>query len=151
MREIGLCEEVMTVRVAYADPPYLGCAGLYKKENPNAAEVNHPLLIRHLIDEYPDGWALSLHEPSLPDILDMLRAAGLKRSDYRIMPWVKPFASFKPGVTIAYAWEPVIVRGGASGHANSRPSVIGSQPTSPCRRVSPVRNHRSSATGCSRC
>ena len=28
------------------------------------------------------------------------------------MAWVKPFASFKPGVTVAYAWEPIIVRGG---------------------------------------
>jgi hypothetical protein len=28
------------------------------------------------------------------------------------MAWVKPFASFKPGVNPAYAWEPVIVRGG---------------------------------------
>jgi len=28
------------------------------------------------------------------------------------MAWVKPFASFKPNVNPAYAWEPVIVRGG---------------------------------------
>ena len=28
------------------------------------------------------------------------------------MAWVKPFASFKPGVGLAYAWEPVILRGG---------------------------------------
>jgi hypothetical protein len=32
--------------------------------------------------------------------------------DVRVMPWVKPFAVFKPNVGVAYAWEPVIVRGG---------------------------------------
>jgi hypothetical protein len=30
----------------------------------------------------------------------------------RVMSWVKPFASFKPNVGVAFAWEPVIVRGG---------------------------------------
>jgi hypothetical protein len=28
------------------------------------------------------------------------------------MAWVKPFCVFKPGVGVAYAWEPVIVQGG---------------------------------------
>jgi hypothetical protein len=49
---------------------------------------------------------MSLHEPSLRVILPMCPL------DARVMPWVKPFASFKPGVGVAYAWEPVIVRGG---------------------------------------
>jgi hypothetical protein len=31
----------------------------------------------------------------------------------RIGAWVKPFASFKPGVNPAYAWEPVILWQGA--------------------------------------
>ena len=30
--------------------------------------------------------------------------------DVRIAAWVKPFASFKRGVTPAYAWEPVIYK-----------------------------------------
>lgn len=30
----------------------------------------------------------------------------------RIAAWVKPFASFKPNVTRAYTWEPVIFCGG---------------------------------------
>lgn len=33
-------------------------------------------------------------------------------ADTRIGAWVKPFASFKPGVNPAYAWEPVLFRGG---------------------------------------
>jgi hypothetical protein len=32
--------------------------------------------------------------------------------DVRVGSWVKPFASFKPNVNPAYAWEPVIFRGG---------------------------------------
>ena len=31
---------------------------------------------------------------------------------WRVAAWVKPFASFKPGVNPAYAWEPVIFAGG---------------------------------------
>jgi hypothetical protein len=32
--------------------------------------------------------------------------------DVRVGAWVKPFAAFKKNVTRAYAWEPVIFRGG---------------------------------------
>ena len=87
---------------AYADPPYVGCAGLY----PERTEVDHPGLIRTLVDSYPDGWALSGSAPSLKYLL------SLCPDDVRVMPWVKPFAVYKPNVGVAYAWEPVIVRGG---------------------------------------
>ncbi|MEB8637972.1 hypothetical protein P4H32_30385 [Bacillus cereus] len=90
------------MKIAYADPPYIGCAHLY----PEKTEVDHVDLITKLVDEYPDGWALSLHTPSLQYIL------SLCPSDVRVMAWVKPFAVFKPNVGLAYAWEPVIIRGG---------------------------------------
>jgi len=93
---------VSNVRVAYADPPYIGCAHFY----PENEEVDHAQLIARLCDEFPDGWALSLHSPSLRIILPMCP------DDVRVMAWVKPFAAFKPNVNPAYAWEPVIVRGG---------------------------------------
>jgi hypothetical protein len=32
--------------------------------------------------------------------------------DCRVSAWVKPFAVFKPNVGVAYAWEPIIWRGG---------------------------------------
>jgi hypothetical protein len=35
--------------------------------------------------------------------------------DARVAAWVKPFAIFKPNVNPAYAWEPVIFRGGRRG------------------------------------
>ena len=91
------------MRFAYADPPYQGQAKLYSNED-IAKEVNYELLIAYL-NEF-DGWALSLSSPSLRTILPMCP------DDVRVMAWVKPFASFKPGVGLAYAWEPVIVRGG---------------------------------------
>ncbi len=90
------------MRIAYADPPYVG----QSKKHYGGVEVNHRLLIAHLCDEFPDGWALSLHAPSLRDLLPLCPP------DCRVSPWVKPFAVFKPGVNPAYAWEPVIWRGG---------------------------------------
>lgn len=92
------------VRFAYADPPYIGQAK--KHYGPDAKEVNHPLLIAHL--ETFDAWALSLSTPTLRTILPLCPA------DVRVAAWVKPFASFKPGVNPAFCWEPVIVRGGRS-------------------------------------
>ena len=99
------------MRFAYADPPYLGLAvAFYGDRHPEAAVYDtvegHRNLIERLCAEYPDGWAMSLHEPALRTILNLCPP------DVRVMPWVKPFASFKPGVGVAYAWEPVIVRGG---------------------------------------
>jgi hypothetical protein len=98
------------VRFAYADPPYLGLAArFYGDRHPDAADYDRPEAHQALIDRLSaefDGWALSLHSPSLKVILPMCP------DDVRVMAWVKPFASFKPGVRVAYAWEPVIVRGG---------------------------------------
>lgn len=98
------------VRFAYADPPYLGLARLYAGLHPEAMiwddAATHQALIARLCAEYPDGWALSLHSPSLHIILPMCP------EDVRVGAWVKPFCSYKPGVPIAYAWEPIIFRGG---------------------------------------
>jgi hypothetical protein len=90
------------MKFAYADPPYMGCA----KKYPEKQEVNHSELIDRLTADYPDGWALSLSSPSLRYLLPLCPA------DVRVMAWVKPFAIYKPNVGVAYAWEPVIVRGG---------------------------------------
>lgn len=104
-------EGIGSMKFAYADPPYLGCGEkLYGDMHENAADFDdpgtHEKLIERLCDEFPDGWAMSLHSPSLRIILPMCP------DDVRVMAWVKPFAVFKANVTVAYAWEPVIVRGG---------------------------------------
>jgi hypothetical protein len=92
------------MKFAYADPPYLGQAK--KHYGPDAREVNHAQLINYLCEHYPDGWALSCSSPSLRTILPLCP------EDVRIAAWVKPFCAFKKGVRPAYAWEPVIFRGG---------------------------------------
>ena len=98
------------MRFAYADPPYLGLARQFYGDHPEAHVYDtiegHAALIERLSSSYPDGWAMSLHSPSLREILPLCPA------DVRVMAWVKPFCSFKPGIGVAYAWEPVIVRGG---------------------------------------
>lgn len=98
------------MRFAYADPPYLGCGALYAAHHADALDWNdveaHRRLIERLGDEYPDGWALSLSTPSMKHLLPLCPV------DVRIGSWVKPFAVFKPNVNPAYAWEPVIFRGG---------------------------------------
>lgn len=94
------------MRFAYADPPYLGCAAkLYGDATYDAPEA-HGALIARLCEEYPDGWALSCHTPSLSVLLPMCPEG------VRVAAWVKPFAVFKPNVHPAYAWEPVLFMGG---------------------------------------
>lgn len=92
------------MRFAYADPPYIGQAKIYRAHPDYAGEVDHAELVARLVRDYPDGWALSCSSPTLREILPLCP------DDVRVMAWVKPFASFKPNVNPAYTWEPVIVR-----------------------------------------
>jgi len=98
------------MRFAYADPPYLGYSSFYADLHPDAMDYDDPAthraLIERLCDEFKDGWVLSMTSGNLHDILPMCPKAA------RIAPWVKPFASFKPGVNPGYAWEPVVFMGG---------------------------------------
>lgn len=136
---------------AYADPPYLGCGRLYAEHHPNALDWNEPAthrrLIEQLCDEYSDGWAMSLSSPSLNTLLPMCP------SDARVGAWVKPFAIFKPNVNPAYAWEPVIFRGGrrrtreqdtirdwVSANITLKRGLTGAKPRDFCRWVFGVLN-----------
>lgn len=94
------------MRLGYADPPYPGCAHLYKDHPDYAGEVDHLRLLEQLV-QY-DGWVLHTSSVALPDICRMLVQYGA--GGYRVMAWVKPFAAFKRNVSVAYAWEPVIVK-----------------------------------------
>lgn len=111
------------MKFAYADPPYYGLAAkFYAHLHPDAADYDrletHAALIQRLCDEFPDGWAMSLHAPSLRDILPLCPR------DVRVMAWVKPFVSFKPNVFPAYCWEPVLLRGGRKRpHGSKTPHV----------------------------
>jgi len=136
------------MRFAYADPPYIGQAKRHYSKEEIAKEVNHELLIAYL-NEF-DGWALSLSSPTLKTILPMCP------DDVRVMAWVKPFASFKPNVPVAYAWEPVIVRGGrkrsrteptvrdwVSENITLRRGLAGAKPVGFCRWMFDVLNVQS--------
>ena len=91
------------MRVAYADPPYVGQAKKFYAKHPDyAGEVDQAALVARLVREFPDGWALSCHVNSLRTILPLCHES------VRVAAWVKPFAFFKPGVAPKYAWEPVL-------------------------------------------
>lgn len=118
------------MRIAYADPPYLGCCRLYEHHHPDGQcwddVATHAALIERLCQDFPDGWALSATSVSLRTILPLCPA------DVRVAAWVKPFCAFKRGVRPAYAWEPVIFRGGrnpSAGHSHPPPKKGGAQTT----------------------
>lgn len=119
------------MKFAYADPPYIGQA----KRHYQCAEIDHCELIARINSEFPDGWALSASSPSLRLILPMCP------EDVRIAAWVKSFCAFKRGVRPAYAWEPVIYRGGrnpVNGHAAAIPEKNGKQTTPKDFIVEPI-------------
>lgn len=90
-------------RLGYADPPYPGCAHLYKDHPDYGGEVDHRELIDRLEREF-DGWVLHSSATAIPQIAPMLP------DGVRTMAWVKGFAAFKRNVSVAYAWEPVYVK-----------------------------------------
>ncbi len=94
------------MRIAYADPPYIGCAHLYRNHPDFDGEVDHAELIALLEREY-DGWVL--HASATAESMAVL-APLVKPTGARWMSWVKGFAAFKANVSVAYAWEPVIVK-----------------------------------------
>jgi hypothetical protein len=94
------------MRLAYADPPYIGCAKLYRDQPSYAGEVDHVALIERLQSEF-DGWVL--HASATPTSIAIL-APLVASTGARWMSWVKGFAAFKRNVSVAYAWEPVIVK-----------------------------------------
>jgi len=107
----------MTMRFAYADPPYLGVSYRYP-EHPESARWDDPAAHQALMAELDsgyDGWAFSLSAASLPVLLP-LAPPGI-----RVAAWVKPWAAFKRNVRCAYTWEPVIFRPGRDRSAEGAP------------------------------
>lgn len=130
------------MKVAYADPPYIGQA----KRHYGSEEIDHKKLIERLEAEY-DAWALSASSPSLQEILRYCP------SHVRIGAWVKPFCSFKPNVNPAYAWEPIIfkvgrkrtrkqptVRDWVSCNITLKKGLVGAKPETVCRWLFEILN-----------
>lgn len=97
---------LVPVKIGYADPPYPGCAHLYKDHPDYGGEVDHVDLFRRLQSEF-DGWVL--HTAATPEAIALL-APMVLGSGARWMAWVKPFAAFKRNVPVGYTWEPVLVK-----------------------------------------
>jgi len=99
------------MKFAYADPPYLGNGKRrYAPHHNNASEYDnveaHIKLVNKLIKKYPDGWALSCNPKDLIWLLPFMP------DDVRVCAWTKTFHQIRVNVSIQYAWEPVILRGG---------------------------------------
>lgn len=94
------------MKIGYADPPYPGCAHLYKDHSDYAGEVDHEALIDHLQTQY-DGWVLHTNVPGIR-LLERMR--WLPEAGIRVCGWFKSFAAFKRNVSVAYAWEPVLIK-----------------------------------------
>lgn len=84
------------MRLAYADPPYPGCAHLYVDHPDYDGEVDHEKLIEYLWGF--QGWALSTSAAALQHLLPLCPP------DIRVLAWVK--------CTVNVSWEPVIVKSG---------------------------------------
>lgn len=91
----------VSLRAAYADPPYPGRAHLYRGEASYAGEVDHRELLARLVTF--DGWALSTAEDALQDLLPLCPKG------VRVCPWVKPNAPAPTTAGLHSRWEPVIV------------------------------------------
>ena len=94
------------MKLGYADPPYPGCADMYRDHPDYAGEVDHVALIERLKSEF-DGWVL--HTSATPTAIALL-APLVAATGARWCSWVKGFAAFKRNVSVAYAWEPVIIK-----------------------------------------
>lgn len=94
------------LRLAYADPPYPGNSRRYYGDHEDyAGEVDHSRLVEQLVDEFPDGWALSTSSAALPAVL------ALCPRQVRVAAWVcgeRPVRAYRP----LASWEPVIYFGG---------------------------------------
>jgi hypothetical protein len=87
-------------------PPYPGCAHLYSDHPDYAGEVDHRALVERLERDF-DGWVLHTHVLGLRM---MEREHILPEDGIRICQWIKPFAAFKRNVSVAYAYEPVVIK-----------------------------------------
>lgn len=94
------------MKLGYADPPYIGCAHLYRDHADYGGEVDHALLMDRLQSEF-GGWVL--HAAATPRSMAVL-APLVEKTGARWCTWVKGFAAFKRNVPVGYAWEPVIIK-----------------------------------------
>lgn len=92
----------ISVKFAFADPPYPGQAKKHYGTHPDyAGEVDHRALVEQLATY--DGWALSTAMKSFVSV------AKLLPDDILTLAWIKPIAP-PMGDHRHYSWEPVFLR-----------------------------------------
>jgi hypothetical protein len=106
------------VRLAYADPPYIGQAKRHYSADERCAEVNHGLLISYLREF--DGWALSASSTSIHLIAPMCPEA-------RIGAYCKTWI-WLGSRGVQYSWEPVFFVP-ARAHRSARDTVTERPPS----------------------
>lgn len=74
------------MRLAYADPPYIGCAHLYRGHPDYAGEVDHAALIERLESNF-DGWVLhaSATPTSIATLAPLVAKRDIRRGTYLAM------------------------------------------------------------------
>lgn len=107
------------MKFAYADPPYFKqgkkrYGEFHKEAHIWDSKEAHVALIKRLIEEYPDGWALSCNPANLNWILI--------DEEIRVCAWVKTFHQIRPLSTNQFAWEPLLLFGGRQ-EKNRKPMV----------------------------
>lgn len=80
---------------------------MYKDHADYDGEVDHKRLLERLQDEY-NGFVL--HASATSRSMAELAPLVAKIEGVRWCSWVKGFAAFKRNVSVAYAWEPVIIK-----------------------------------------
>ena len=105
------------MKFAYADPPYYKQGKRLYGDHHEEAQVwddkkAHRDLIKKLVEEYPDGWALSCNPANLSWLLPECPEGT------RVCAWVKTFHQIRP-TTVQYAWEPVLLFGGRKDNKRS--------------------------------
>jgi hypothetical protein len=99
------------MRLAFADPPYPEQAERHYGDHPDyAGEVDHAELLERLMTY--DGWALCTGAVMLPEV------AALCPKGTRVLVWRKD-VMFKPGVSVGFSWEPVLIYGGRRRHRHA--------------------------------
>ena len=97
-----------SLRLAFADPPYVGLSGYYVGHPDYNGEVDHAALVRRLFAY--DGWALACSVESLPYILSLT-------GPRRVASWVRGARTSRARGPVS-SWEAVIYQPARSVVAN---------------------------------
>lgn len=121
------------MRFAYADPPYFKMGKRMYGPFHNEAFVwddkqTHLNLVARLVEDFPDGWALSCNPKDLRFIYPACP------DDARIAVWTKTYHQIRPTST-QYGWEPVIFR---TNKKDPKRHMVRDWISGPNSRLSPV-------------